>query len=86
MDTLQAVLSSMKETIGSRHEAADILQKVAELGRSGNFPSDVTCEQLGRALERIVLNSQEEDPFLKVMAGWRAAENERNQESLEFLR
>jgi len=73
-NTVQTVVQGMREMIGSRHEAADILRKVAEAGSYGSFPSDVTCEQLGAALERICLNSQEEDPMSKVFQAWRQAE------------
>lgn len=74
--TVKMVLDGMRQTIGSRHAAAEILQKVAEAGSWGGFPSDVTCEQLGRALFRIVMNSPEEQAFLELLKGWRAAEHD----------
>lgn len=70
-------VEGMREMVGSRHVAAEILRKVAEAGSYGGFPADVTCEQLGQALERICLNSQEDDPMFKVFQSWRQAELER---------
>jgi hypothetical protein len=77
--TLGQVLGMFKASIASRHEAADLLERVAEYGRAGCFPADVACEQLGRALFRIVMNAQEEDPFIGILNGWRAAEREFNE-------
>jgi len=74
--TVKMVLDGMCQTIGSRHVASEILHKVAEVGSWGGFPSDVTCEQLGRALFMIVMNSPEEQAFLELIKGWRAAEHD----------
>jgi len=85
-DLVQGVVRSMQESIGSRHVAADVLRKVAELGSSGNFPSDVTCEQLGRALFRIAMNAPDEDPLLSILNGYRAAEREWHERLEQTLR
>jgi len=74
--TTKGLLDGMSRAILSRRTAAEILQKVAEAGSYGSFPSDVTCEQLGKALFRIVMNSPEEQAFLELIKGWRAAEHD----------
>lgn len=74
---VEYAVQGMREMIGSRHAAAEILKKVAEAGSWGGFPDDVTCEQLGKALERICLNCPEEDPLSKVFQSWRQTERER---------
>ena len=73
----KTVVQGMQGMIGSRHQAANILRKVAEAGSCGDFPDDVACEQLGRALERICINCHEKDPMFKVFQAWRQAELER---------
>lgn len=72
---VERVVESMKRSIDSRHEAADVLRKVAELGQAGCFPSDVTSEELGQALFRIMMNAPEENPFVELVKGYHAAEN-----------
>lgn len=67
----------MSHSIGSRHEAAAILQRVAEAGSWGGFPSDVTCDQIGEALERICLNAPIQNPLTRVLKGWRKAAHRR---------
>jgi len=67
----------MSQSIGSRHEAAAILQKVAESGKWGGFPSDVTCDQIGEALERICLNAPIPNPLTRVLKGWRKVAHRR---------
>lgn len=57
-------------------DSSKILRRVAGYGEAGCFPGDVSCEQLGRALFRVAMNAQEEDPFIGIIAGWRAAERE----------
>ncbi|MBI4262725.1 hypothetical protein HY624_04345 [Candidatus Uhrbacteria bacterium] len=63
--------------ISSRHEAADVLQRVAEKGQWGCWPDDVTCEQVGRALFRIAMNAHEENALAGILRGWVAAKRER---------
>lgn len=75
--TVIGVLGGMSRSIGSRHEAAAILQKVAEAGSWGGFPSDVTCDQIGEALERICLNAPIHNPLTRVLKGWRKAAHRR---------
>jgi len=70
------VIQGMCNVISSRHQAADILHRVAEEGSAGCFPSDVTSEELGRALFRIVMNAPDQDPLLALLKGYRAAEHE----------
>ncbi len=72
------------ETLDSRHEAARVLEKVADYGQSGNWPHEVTCEQVGRALFRIAINSPEEDPLLGWLNGWHLAERERHTKEQDF--
>ena len=72
------VLTAISQSIVSRHQAADLLKKVADCGSWGGFPQDVTCEEIGRALERICINSPEQDPLMEVLKGWREAERKRN--------
>jgi len=76
--TEEFVARGMFEMMGSRHQATNILRRVAEAGSYGSFPDEVTCEQLGRALERICVNCKEEDPMFKVFQSWRQAELERD--------
>lgn len=73
---VEMAVEGMKSTISSRHQAAEVLNRVAEDGQAGCFPLDVTCEQLGRALFRIAMNANEEDPLMGILSGWRAAERE----------
>ena len=75
--TVAGVLVNMSQSIGSRHEAAAILQKVADAGSYGGFPSDVTCDQIGEALERICLNAPIRNPLTRVLKGWRKADHRR---------
>jgi hypothetical protein len=75
--TVAGVLVAMSNSIGSRHQAAEILQKVAEAGSWGGFPSDVTCDQVGEALERICLNAPIPNPLTRVLKGWRKAAHRR---------
>ena len=70
------IVGAMSAGVASRHVAAEILQKVAEHGSFGSFPSDVTCEEAGRALFRIAMNSPSRDPLMDIMSGYRAAEAE----------
>lgn len=65
-----AGMSEWLEGYTSRYEAAEILRKVADDGEHGLFPSDVTCEELGRALHRICINSPEEHPLEAILLGW----------------
>lgn len=67
----------MSQTIGSRHHAAEVLQKVAEHGSWGGFPNDVSCDQIGEALERICLNAPIPNPLTRVLKGWRKAAKRR---------
>ena len=53
-----------------RHNAAEILTKVAVAGKAGCFPADVTCEKLGEALERICLNASGQNPLEQILTGW----------------
>ena len=71
------VLEAVSSAINSRHAAAEILQKVAEAGSYGSFPDDVTCEEIGRALFRIAMNSPSKDPLMDILNGYRLAEIER---------
>ncbi|MBI3573292.1 MAG: hypothetical protein HY092_03785 [Candidatus Kerfeldbacteria bacterium] len=73
---VETVVGMMCNSISTRHQAADLLHQVAEVGSAGCFPSGVTCEQLGRALHRIAMNSPEGDPLLGIITGWRAAEQD----------
>lgn len=73
---VEMVLQAMGNTIASRHQAAEVLERVAKDGSAGCFPSDVTCDQLGRALFRIAMNAPDEDPLMGVLSGWRAAERD----------
>ncbi len=75
-DPFGQALAGMRQSISSRHQAAEILHSVAESGSAGCFPSDVTCEELGRALFRIVMNAPDQDPLLSLLQGYRAAEHE----------
>ena len=72
------VVQGMQGGIIGRNHAAHILNKVAEAGDYGGFPEDVTCEQIGRALERIFVNCHEEDPMFRVFNAWRQAELQRD--------
>lgn len=77
--TESEVITALAGCVGSRHGAAEILTKVAEAGRCGCFPADVTCEELGQALERICLNAPDSNPFELVVRGWcKAAEARTN--------
>ena len=63
--------SMLRETPpGSRYHAAGVLHCVADAGACGLFPSDISVEELGYALHRIVLNSGEEDPVGALLRGW----------------
>ncbi len=78
--SVMAVLEGFSGMIGSRHEAAEILRKVADAGSYGGFPEDVTCEQLGQALERICLNLPARNPKFAVLRGWCKAERRRDRQ------
>ena len=73
---VDVVVQAMSNTIASRHQAAEVLRCVAEDGSAGCFPSDVTCEQLGRAIFRIAMNAPDDDPLVSLLSGWRAAERD----------
>lgn len=73
---VDVVLQAMGNSIASRHQAAEVLERVAEYGSAGCFPSDVTCEQLGRAIFRIAMNAPDDDPLMSFLSGWRAAERD----------
>ena len=60
-NTVAFVLESMGSSIGSRHQAADVLRKVAEDGQFGCYPQDVSPEELGQALWRIFMNCNAEN-------------------------
>lgn len=77
-DSVMAVVGAMQTSHASREAAANILHKLADAGSYGSFPEDVTCEDIGRALERICINCHEEDPMLKVFEAWRSAERDRD--------
>ena len=86
--TASEIVTALASSVGSRHQAAEILKKVAEAGSWGGFPnvSDVTCEQLGEALERICLNAPGENPLEQVLMGWckaASARKARMQESVD---
>jgi hypothetical protein len=76
--TTEVVVRGMCNMIGSRHAAAEVLRKVAEAGSCGGFPDDVTCEGLGKALERICLNAPVRNPMTRVLRGWRKATRQRD--------
>ena len=76
MDLLKSLDEEMQWAIESRHEAADVLQDVADAGRAGFFPSDVTCKQLGQALHRICMNAPEKNPLRSLVKGYLAAQRE----------
>jgi hypothetical protein len=67
------VPDKMLVSIGGRHHAAEILRKVADAGSWGGFPPDVTCDQLGQALEHICANAPFHDPLALVVKGWQKA-------------
>lgn len=60
-NTVAFVLDGMRSSIGSRHQAADILRKVAEDGQFGCYPQDVSPEELGQALYRVFMNCNAEN-------------------------
>lgn len=70
---MDPIVEAISDSINSRHRAAEILGKVAEDGRCGCFPADVTCEQIGEALERILVNAPGDCPFDRVVSGWQKA-------------
>ena len=74
----EVVVQGLCSMVGSRHEAADVLRKVADAASWGGFPSDVTCEQVGQALERICLNAPVANPLTRVLRGWRKATRRRD--------
>lgn len=87
--TLESTLSLLTEPICSRLAASEVLRKVAEAGSWGGFPQDVTCEELGRALERICLNAPHENSLWRVFRGWHKAarfRHRRDERSLKELR
>jgi hypothetical protein len=73
------MLKEFVASIESRGAAAAMLREVADCGEFGGFPKSVTCEQLGWALERICLNSNEVDPLTEIVRGYRARERARNE-------
>ena len=54
----------------SRTYAATVLYEVADLGSSGNFPREVTGQDIGLSLFRVVSNSAERDPLAGIAIGW----------------
>jgi hypothetical protein len=68
----------MHNMVGSRIAAVEVLQKVADAGSYGGFPDDVTCEQIGQALERICHNAPVANPLTRVLRGWRKATRRRD--------
>ena len=77
MSTVESILGAMGDSISTRHIAAKVIAKVAEAGSAGHFPEDVTCEQLGEALERIMVNAPGDDPLTDLIRGYRDAEKRR---------
>lgn len=61
------MLSAMKESITSRHHAADVLRKVAEDGQYGCYPEDVLPEELGQAIWRIFMNCNAENALPRLI-------------------
>ena len=76
--TTEVVVRDLCSMVGSRRAAADALRKVADAGGHGGFPDDVTCEQIGQALERICLNAPVRNPLTRVLRGWRKATRRRD--------
>ena len=85
-DLKETLVGRMARSIASRHEAADVLRKVAESGSAGHFPDDVTCEELGQALFRIMMNAPDDDPLTSILKGYRAAELERQERLLDAVK
>jgi hypothetical protein len=56
MNTEEFVLQSMVSSIGSRHAASELLQKVAECCSWGGYPQSVTPRQVGFAIARAMIN------------------------------
>jgi hypothetical protein len=73
------MLKEFVASIESRGAAAAMLREVADCGEFGGFPKSVTCEQIGEALQRICINSSEEDPLSAIVRGYRARERARNE-------
>jgi len=80
------IITAISGSINSRHRAAEVLTKVAEAGSWGGFPSisDVTCEQLGQALERICINAPGENPLEEILTGWCKARSARKSRAQEL--
>ena len=68
-----ATTKAITGSIVSRHDAADIFAKLAEDGRAGCFPSDISCFAIGLALERVCINSGVEDPLAWIIQGYNMA-------------
>lgn len=62
MAASQQLVQEWEAASVSRYWAAEVLYKFAEAGRAGLFPTDVTWQDLGRALHRICINRPVENP------------------------
>ena len=83
---VEFMVGAMGRSIVSRHQAEEILHKVADAGSYGGFPEDVTCEDLGKALFRVMINAPGKDPLLDLLKGFREAEAVKHEEHLNALR
>lgn len=75
---LSHVLVGQESEIGpmiSREPASDVLNSVAEMGHSGNFPREIPLEAVGAALWRICKNAPDADydGLSKIVKGWQTA-------------
>lgn len=67
----------------SRTAAYAILNEVAAAGSWGGFPTHVTCEQIGEALELICLKAPVPNPLTRVLRGWQKAARRRKRQQAE---
>ncbi len=81
--TSQSIVAMLSAPIASRYHASEVLQKVAAAGSWGGFPDDVTCDELGQALERICLNAPVPNPLTRVLRGWQKAARRRRRRLAE---
>ena len=66
--------NAMQSMLMTRHEASWAMELVAEDGKYGSHPTEVSAKRLGRALCVLLANFPEEDPLSDLIAGYREIE------------
>lgn len=60
-----------------REWAASLLAKLGDLAAGGGYPEDITPQEIGKALYRVLSNAPDRDPLSGVLDGYYAAKHHR---------